>query len=94
HFPLRFVGYEKDGATESGRVEVTKIDKKTLPDTEFEYPPTYKVVDLAQMMGGMMAFGGGMPGGMPPGMVMPPGMPSGMAMPPGRPMPAPAHSHH
>jgi hypothetical protein len=84
HFPLRFVGYDKDGATEKTRVEVTKIDKKTLPPTEFEYPPTYKVVDLAQMLAPMMHFAGGMPGGMPM-----PGMPMQ-----GMPMPAPAHSHH
>jgi Domain of unknown function (DUF4412) len=71
HLPLRFVGYGADGTTESGRVEVTKIDAKTLPATEFEYPPTYTTIDLEQMLRG---FGGGMPGaggmpGMPP---MPP----------------------
>jgi hypothetical protein len=43
HFPLRFVGYGKDGVTETGRFEVTKIDKRTLPVTEFEYPPAYRV---------------------------------------------------
>jgi hypothetical protein len=65
HFPLRFVGYQKDGATEETRVEITKIDKKTLPASQFEYPPTYRVVDLAQMFAGFGAPGG-MPGGMPP----------------------------
>jgi hypothetical protein len=84
HFPLRFVGYGKDGNTEEGRIEVTKIDKKTLQATEFEYPPTYKVVDLMTMMSGFGRMPG-MAGGMPPG------MPAGM---PGMPMPAPAHSHH
>ncbi|HEY8041846.1 MAG TPA: DUF4412 domain-containing protein [Polyangiaceae bacterium] len=64
HFPLRFVGYEKDGTTEQMRVEVTKIDKKTLAATEFQYPATYKVMDLSQMFQGM--------GGMPSGMPMPP----------------------
>jgi hypothetical protein len=77
HFPLRFVGYDKDGVTETGRFEVTKIDKKTLPPSEFEYPPTYRIVDIAQMFAGMGAMGG-MPGR--PG--MPPGMPSGMPMMP------------
>ncbi|HEX4448627.1 MAG TPA: DUF4412 domain-containing protein [Polyangiaceae bacterium] len=88
HFPLRFVGYEKDGTTESGRVEVTKIDKKVLPDAEFTYPPTYALVDLEQMIRGFAAMQGMMPGvapGMAPPGMMPgrpfPGMPSGMPMP-------------
>lgn len=71
HFPLRFIGYEKDGTTEESRIEVTKIDKKTLPDSEFQYPPTYKVMDLAQLfqgLGAMPGMAGGMPGGMPGGM--------------------------
>jgi hypothetical protein len=62
HFPLRFVGYDKDGNTEESRVEVTKIDKRSLPASQFEYPPTYRVVDLAQMMAGF----GAIPSGMPP----------------------------
>lgn len=65
HFPLRYVAYQKDGTTEESRVEVTKIDKKTLPDSEFQYPPTYRVTDLAQLFQGMGAMPGmaGMPGG-------------------------------
>jgi len=70
HFPLRFVGYDKDGTTEKSRVEVTKIDKKALPASEFQYPPTYRVIDLAQMLQGM----GGLPG-MPSGMPMLPHAP-------------------
>jgi hypothetical protein len=64
HFPLRFVGYGKDGTTEEARAEITKIDKKTLPDQDFQAPPTYKVVDLAQMFMGL----GSIPGahGIPP----------------------------
>jgi hypothetical protein len=89
HFPLRFVGYEKDGTTESGRVEVTKIDKKPLPDSDFQYPPTYAQVDLEQMIRGFAAMQGmgmgaqGMSPMMPgmPGRPMP-GMPPGMPMPP------------
>jgi hypothetical protein len=81
HFPLRFVGYDKDGATETARFEVTKIDKKALPASDFEYPPTYRITDLAQMFAGMAGMPG-MPGR--PGM---PGLPSGMppmpSMPPG-----------
>lgn len=64
HFPLRFVAYEKDGATEESRIEVTKIDKKTLPASEFEYPPAYKVTDLSQILAGLGAMGSGFP--MPP----------------------------
>ncbi len=68
HFPLRFVGYGKDGAKEEGRVEVTRIDKKALAAADFEPPPGYRVVDLEQMMRGFamgMAGMPGMPGGMP-----------------------------
>jgi hypothetical protein len=70
HFPLRFVGYDKDGTTEEARVEVTKIEKKPLPDSQFTYPPTYKVIDLGQMLAGLGAMPG-MPGAMPGGMPMP-----------------------
>jgi len=70
HLPLRFVGYGPDGTTESGRIEVTKIDAKALPATDFEYPPTYTTIDLEQMLRGF----GGMPGM--------PGTPGGMPMPP------------
>jgi hypothetical protein len=73
HFPLRFVGYEKDGTTESGRVEVTKLDSKTLPAADFTYPPNYTTIDLDQMLKGFAGMGG-MPG-MPPGMPGMPGMP-------------------
>jgi hypothetical protein len=80
HFPLRFVGYGADGKTETGRVEVTKVDKKTLPATDFTYPPTYAVIDIQQMLRGLGAMGG-MPGvaGVPGGM---PGMPGGFPVPP------------
>jgi hypothetical protein len=62
HFPLRLVGYAKDGATEENRIEVTKIDKKTLAASQFEYPASYRVVDLAQMVHGLAAMAGsGMP---------------------------------
>jgi hypothetical protein len=70
HFPLRFIGYGPDGVKETGRVEVTKIDKKTLAASEFELPPTYAQIDLAQMFRGFGAMPG-MPGGAPGGMPMP-----------------------
>ena len=79
HFPLRLIGYDKTGNTETQRLEVTKIDKKPLDAAQFEYPPTYHVTDLGQMLGAMRGFaaaggpGGGMgamggAGGAPPGM--------------------------
>lgn len=81
HFPLRFVGYGPDGVKETTRIEVTKVDKKALPATDFTYPPTYAVIDIGQMFGGLGAMGGGARGmaGMPG---MPGGMPSGFPVPP------------
>ncbi len=92
HFPLRFIGYGKDGTTESVRLEVTKLDKRSLPDSAVAYPSTYTVNDFGQILAGMAGMHGGMHG-MPGGAGgMPPGMPPGMAMPPGMTMPPP-HSH-
>lgn len=81
HLPLRFIGYAKDGSTEENRAEVTKIDKKSLPAAEFEYPPDYVVSDFAQLFAGLAGMRGGMPPGMPGS--MPPGMPTGLGIPPG-----------
>jgi hypothetical protein len=71
HFPLRAIGYGKDGA-EEGRVEVTRIEKKPLAATLFDIPAGYRVIDLMTMLqaglGGMMPPGAMMhPGGMRPG---------------------------
>lgn len=63
HFPLRYVAYEKDGTTEEKRIEVSKIDKKSLPDTEFQVPAGYKIIDLQKLLSSF---------GMPSGMPMPP----------------------
>jgi hypothetical protein len=60
HFPLRFVGYAKDGTTEESHIEVTKIDKKPLADTLFQVPAGYKTIDLDKMLQGF-----GVPGGFP-----------------------------
>ena len=56
HFPLRFVSFAKDG-TEEARIEVTRIEKKTIAPARFDVPAGYKVVDLAQMMQGLGAAG-------------------------------------
>jgi hypothetical protein len=86
HFPLRFISYAKTGGAEETRLEITKIDKKTLPDSDFAYPPDYRVMDMDQMFQALAGMPGGAGGGMPPG--MPPGMPSGFTMPQ---MPRKAH---
>jgi hypothetical protein len=53
HLPLRLVSYAKDGATEEVRIEVTKIDKRSLSAAQFEYPSTYRTIDLTQMLQGL-----------------------------------------
>jgi hypothetical protein len=97
HLPLRMVSYDTAG-TEETRLEVTKLERKPVPDTVFEIPAGYKVMDFGQMMAGMGMLSGvmggahgspGMPSGLPPGLNLPPGMamPSGMALPPGMTLP-------
>jgi Domain of unknown function (DUF4412) len=71
HFPLRGIAYDKDGA-ESGRVEVTKLDKRTLDASQFVVPAGYQTVSLEDMISGMMA--GGMPGAPGAPLDIPPGM--------------------
>jgi hypothetical protein len=61
HLPLKGIAYGKDGA-ESGRVEVTKIDKHPLDAALFAVPAGYKQVTMEEMLGGL---GGG--GNVPPG---------------------------
>jgi hypothetical protein len=61
HFPLRFVAYAEDGATEKSRIEVTKIDKKAPAASKFEYPPSYRVIDMAQMFQGLAGLSSGLP---------------------------------
>jgi len=57
-FPLRVVSYDKAGQ-EASRMEVTAIDKQSLPDTLFAVPADYQQMDMSAMMRG------GMPGGFP-----------------------------
>jgi hypothetical protein len=68
HLPLRFVDLQEDGVTEKKRVEVTKIDKRALPQADFEVPPGYKVIDLAQMAAAFSGMPPGMAGGLDGGM--------------------------
>jgi hypothetical protein len=65
HFPLRMVGYAKDGSTEESRIEVTKIDKKAEADAQFQVPAGYRTIDLEKMMTGF-GIPGGFPGPKPP----------------------------
>ena len=48
HLPLRLVGYADDGATETSRIEVTRMVGKSVAASQFAYPSSYRVVDLAR----------------------------------------------
>jgi hypothetical protein len=58
HFPVRAVAFDKDGS-ESGRIEVTKLDKHAVDASQFEVPAGYKTMTFDEMLQGM--GGGGMP---------------------------------
>jgi len=74
-FPLRLVAFDAKGV-ETTRMEATKVEKKTLADTQFVVPPGYQVIDVGALMGG---FGQGGAGKGPPG--LPPGLPPGFVPP-------------
>ena len=82
HLPLRIVSFD-DKNVEEGRMEVTKVDKKKLPDNHFSVPPDFQIVELNALIAGFM---GGPPGG-PPGGAIPggpghrPGVPPGFTPP-------------
>jgi hypothetical protein len=59
-FPLRAISYDPAGK-EKSRMEVTKIEKKSLDDAHFQVPAGYTTQDMASMMKGM-----GMGGFRPP----------------------------
>ncbi len=75
HLPLRVVTFD-DKNVEEGRMEVTKLDKKTIADAKFAVPPDFQIVELSQLLGGLGgppgAGGPGGPGRRPPGFVPPP----------------------
>ena len=52
-FPLRVVGLDK-GGKENFRMEVTAINKESLPDTLFAPPAGYQKLDMGGMMKGMI----------------------------------------
>ena len=51
-FPLRVVGLDRSGK-ETFRMEVTSIEKQTLPDSLFVPPADYTKMDMGGMMQGM-----------------------------------------
>ena len=85
HVPLRYVAFGPDGK-ETGRVEVTSVEKTTLAASDFEVPKGFVIASFDQMMAGLGGLMGGGPGGpsgmkgLPPGFKLPPGMalPSGL----------------
>lgn len=50
--PLRAIGQTKDGK-EKERMEVTKIDRRSVPDDKFQVPPGYTTTDMDQLMKGL-----------------------------------------
>lgn len=59
-FPLRAISYDSAGK-EKSRMEVTKVEKKSLDDAMFQVPAGYTTQDMAEMMkglGGMRGMGG------------------------------------
>ncbi len=59
-FPMRVVATSSKGTT---KMEVTAVDKESLPDSLFVPPEGWQKFDMAGMMGGMS---GGFPGARPP----------------------------
>jgi len=54
HLPLRAITLDARGK-ETGRLEITKLEKKAVPDASFEMPAGYATVDIAGAMQGLMA---------------------------------------
>jgi hypothetical protein len=55
-FPLRVVSKDKDGK-DTFKMEATKIDQQTLPESLFLPPADYQKFDMGNMMRGMMPGG-------------------------------------
>ena len=84
HLALRVIGYDKRG-TEEGRIEVTKLEKKSIDDAQLEVPKDYAVTDVATMMKTALAdmfsaSGAATPAAAPAGAV--PGLPPGVQLTP------------
>jgi Domain of unknown function (DUF4412) len=59
-FPLRAVTTDAAGK-EKHRMDVTKIDKKSVDDSQFAVPAGYKTMDMGDMMKNLGAMGGRVP---------------------------------
>jgi hypothetical protein len=81
HFPLRFISFDKKGG-ESGRVEVSKLEKKPIDDALLAVPGDYQTTDVASLIGGFMAGMLGAPAQADPAAGGLPGMPAGAKMTP------------
>lgn len=57
-FPLRAISYDSAGK-EKSKMEVTKIDKKSIDDSQFQVPAGYTTQDMASMMRGLGGMGVG-----------------------------------
>lgn len=55
-FPLRAIAQTKEGK-EKDRFEVTKLERKDVPDDKFQVPPGYKIVNMEDMMKGLGGIG-------------------------------------
>ncbi len=89
HLPLRAIMLEPSGK-EKMRVELVRLEEKSLDDALFAPPADYKVLDMGEMMKGMASMlggatppgaGGQTQGSLPPGMAgkMPPNFQAMMA---------------
>jgi hypothetical protein len=66
YFPLRAVDTDA-GGKETSRMEVTKIEKKSVDDSLFAAPAGYHTLSMPRMPQGIPGMPAGMPQGMPAG---------------------------
>jgi hypothetical protein len=69
-FPVRYVSYDSEGK-ETSTMEVTRLERKRIPDSVFEVPADYKRMNAPNMMEGLPAMMGGAEGARPDGMKLP-----------------------
>jgi hypothetical protein len=58
-FPMRVINTEKSGKV--SKIDVTSVDKESLPDSLFSPPDGWRKFDMGAIMGGANPFGGGRP---------------------------------
>jgi len=52
-FPMKLVEYSSKGGKVVSEMEVTKVEKGSVPDSTFEIPADYKKMDLGDMLKGL-----------------------------------------